>query len=295
VKRALSKDRIVVYDGLNYIKGYRYQLWCEAKASGTGCCVVHVAAPEGVCEGWNEGRRKRRKMEAEGKDGGEIVQRKMEADDTHEMAAQGDEAGTRQQSTTGTLSSTPADTRPTKEPSPAVTPTLPLTEISEEPYSPSTFSALTFRYEEPLHASRWDTPLFTVLHTDDVPPIREIFSTLTQSKRVVKPHAATVAPLPTSANALQILEQSTQDVVAKLAAWGRENGDSGGSAEVGEGEELEIPPGESVGLPRLQRLRRQFVGIQRASVGGQGVGGLQPMGIRGAFVRFLDSEFGGDG
>lgn len=40
VKRGLGKETIVVADGMNYIKGFRYQLYCEAKAVGTGCCVV---------------------------------------------------------------------------------------------------------------------------------------------------------------------------------------------------------------------------------------------------------------
>lgn len=40
VKRALSRDTIVILDGMNYIKGVRYQLWCEAKAVATTCCVV---------------------------------------------------------------------------------------------------------------------------------------------------------------------------------------------------------------------------------------------------------------
>lgn len=40
VKRALGKDSIVVADGLNYIKGFRYQLYCEAKAVQTPSCVV---------------------------------------------------------------------------------------------------------------------------------------------------------------------------------------------------------------------------------------------------------------
>jgi protein KTI12 len=56
IKRALSKDVIVVADGLNYIKGYRYQIWCEAKAAGTRCCVVHVAAREDECKAWNNER-----------------------------------------------------------------------------------------------------------------------------------------------------------------------------------------------------------------------------------------------
>lgn len=39
-RRALGKDSIVILDGMNYIKGYRYQLWCEAKELGTTSCVV---------------------------------------------------------------------------------------------------------------------------------------------------------------------------------------------------------------------------------------------------------------
>lgn len=42
VKRALGRDTIVIADGLNYIKGFRYQLYCEAKAVQTPSCVVSV-------------------------------------------------------------------------------------------------------------------------------------------------------------------------------------------------------------------------------------------------------------
>ncbi|PYH88168.1 chromatin associated protein KTI12, partial [Aspergillus ellipticus CBS 707.79] len=38
-KRSLGTNSFVILDGMNYIKGYRYQLWCEAKALGTTCCV----------------------------------------------------------------------------------------------------------------------------------------------------------------------------------------------------------------------------------------------------------------
>jgi protein KTI12 len=42
VKRVLSRDDIVIADGLNYIKGFRYQLYCEAKALQTPSCVVSI-------------------------------------------------------------------------------------------------------------------------------------------------------------------------------------------------------------------------------------------------------------
>ena len=40
IKRELGKDAIVVADALNYIKGFRYQLFCEAKAVQSTSCVV---------------------------------------------------------------------------------------------------------------------------------------------------------------------------------------------------------------------------------------------------------------
>jgi protein KTI12 len=43
VKRVLSRDDIVIADGMNYIKGFRYQLYCEAKALQTPSCVVSPA------------------------------------------------------------------------------------------------------------------------------------------------------------------------------------------------------------------------------------------------------------
>lgn len=43
VKRVLARDDIVIADGLNYIKGFRYQLHCEAKALQTPSCVVSYA------------------------------------------------------------------------------------------------------------------------------------------------------------------------------------------------------------------------------------------------------------
>ncbi|MCJ1265347.1 hypothetical protein MMC22_005223 [Lobaria immixta] len=53
VKRALGRDTIVVADGLNYIKGFRYQLYCEAKAVQTPSCVIHIGTPIEKCEDIN--------------------------------------------------------------------------------------------------------------------------------------------------------------------------------------------------------------------------------------------------
>lgn len=50
VKRLLSAEDVVIADGLNYIKGFRYQLFCEAKALQTPSCVV-IFPPCAPCTG----------------------------------------------------------------------------------------------------------------------------------------------------------------------------------------------------------------------------------------------------
>lgn len=53
VKRDLSRNNIVVLDTMAYIKGFRYQLFCEAKGLSTPHCVVHVVTSEEQCVLWN--------------------------------------------------------------------------------------------------------------------------------------------------------------------------------------------------------------------------------------------------
>lgn len=53
VKRDLSRSTIVILDTLSYIKGFRYQLFCEAKGVVTPHCVVQVMNPVAKCIEWN--------------------------------------------------------------------------------------------------------------------------------------------------------------------------------------------------------------------------------------------------
>ncbi|EGD73698.1 elongator associated protein [Salpingoeca rosetta] len=49
VDRALAKDVVVIVDSLNYIKGYRYELYCLARALQTPHCIVHTLARDAEC------------------------------------------------------------------------------------------------------------------------------------------------------------------------------------------------------------------------------------------------------
>lgn len=52
-------DTIVISDSLNYIKGYRYELYCIARALRLITCCVYVECPDAVSDNWNAIRRER--------------------------------------------------------------------------------------------------------------------------------------------------------------------------------------------------------------------------------------------
>lgn len=56
VDRSLTRDSIVIVDSLNSIKGYRYELWCLARAAGIRYCVVFCDVEEPHCREWNRER-----------------------------------------------------------------------------------------------------------------------------------------------------------------------------------------------------------------------------------------------
>ncbi|XP_076842157.1 protein KTI12 homolog [Brachyhypopomus gauderio] len=56
VERKLSKDDIVILDSLNYIKGYRYELFCLIKHVQTPHCLVYCLTSTEQSSEWNKER-----------------------------------------------------------------------------------------------------------------------------------------------------------------------------------------------------------------------------------------------
>jgi len=56
VERSISRDQVVILDGLNYIKSVRYELHCIVKAHKTLHCVVYCGTPRDTCLKWNHSR-----------------------------------------------------------------------------------------------------------------------------------------------------------------------------------------------------------------------------------------------
>jgi len=233
VKRVLSNKDIVILDGGNYIKGWRYQLYCEAKAVRTGHCVVHIGTAVETARGINEGRLVRRSAgEAEEKE-------------------------------------------------------------EEKAYESECWENLVYRYEEPNAMARWDSPLFTVLWDDETPPCVAIWDAVVGSeaeggKKIVRPNQATVLKAPSSEDYLYELDRSTQAILNRILEWAKDHpGEGGGEVEVGEGsgEELVVElPANPVGLPALQRLRRQFISLNRQNA-------VPVKRVRESFVGYLNDSF----
>lgn len=53
VERGLTKAATLICDDLNYIKGYRYELFCIARAVGTTMCTIHCDASQEQIEEFN--------------------------------------------------------------------------------------------------------------------------------------------------------------------------------------------------------------------------------------------------
>jgi len=56
IQRQMGQDTILIVDGLNYIKGFRYQMYCAAREHKLRVCTVYVVATHDLCREWNSTR-----------------------------------------------------------------------------------------------------------------------------------------------------------------------------------------------------------------------------------------------
>lgn len=123
---------------------------------------------------------------------------------------------------------------------------------------------LCMRYEEPVDTNRWDSPLFTVVSSDESEtlPIDEIWDALVL-KRPPPPNAATLVKPTSGNNFLQELEKQTQDVISKVLQH-QVLQDVGGKVIIDANKKLfiEMPP-NTVSIAQLQRIRRTYISLNR--------------------------------
>ncbi|KAJ9091053.1 hypothetical protein QFC19_009290 [Naganishia cerealis] len=56
VTRSLAEDKIIICDAPNYIKGFRYQMYCAAREAKVRVATVFVVAPPEKCREWHDAR-----------------------------------------------------------------------------------------------------------------------------------------------------------------------------------------------------------------------------------------------
>ncbi|KAL3232696.1 Protein KTI12 [Nakaseomyces bracarensis] len=226
VRRDLSRNNIVVIDSLNYIKGFRYQLHCEAKNMNTSFLLIHCVSPYNA-----------------------IVERNN----------------------------------------------------SSNSWDQSLIDQLIQRFEEPNDSNRWDSPCITILTTesDDIlahqKDIDDILITSNSgaSKKINKlsQNNPTVLKAATSSNFIQVLDATLTDTIKKII----QEVSNGTSQRIILSENrdinepgciyLDIPPQAQITLPRLNRLKRQFIQLNK------NLRDVDQERIVPLFVAYLDQTF----
>lgn len=56
MQRQMDLDTILIVDAMNYIKGFRYQMYCAARELKLRVCTVYVVATAELCVQWNQDR-----------------------------------------------------------------------------------------------------------------------------------------------------------------------------------------------------------------------------------------------
>ncbi|CAL5867971.1 uncharacterized protein PFLUO_LOCUS2194 [Penicillium psychrofluorescens] len=321
-KRVLARDSIVILDGMNYIKGWRYQLWCEAKAASTTCCVVHVGTPVDQCVANNDSRLRQTAQQPQLNDKPTTTAEGAPAEDDEEPYPPdllNNLIFRYEEPSTHSRWDKPLFTVPWSDPEP------PVADI---------FHALTGVQLPSAHTEAEESQISNLAETLASSTISETASIATGTRTVgrgggvstrpkVVQHQATAQAAATDPSALYAMEKRTSSIVAALrtftqshpsaeAALAQSSNNKGISitvpdasipvfipahvATAGTTNEL-AGAGGILTLPRLQRLRRQWISLNRAYIGhghGVGQGGLTADQIGDAFVRFLNADLSGE-
>jgi len=56
IQRQMALDTVLIVDAPNYIKGFRYQLYCAAREMKLRVCTIYVVATPALCREWNAAR-----------------------------------------------------------------------------------------------------------------------------------------------------------------------------------------------------------------------------------------------
>lgn len=241
VERRLSRQDVVILDSVNYIKGFRYELYCLARAARTPLCLVYCIRPV-----WPS----RRPLVADADENrGPAVSvswRPRAASPVANGAA---------------LPAVPRELDPEEIlPSDLEAVDTLESEKCAEPASsafpPELLKSLSQRFEAPDSRNRWDRPLFTVVGLEEPLPLAEIRAALFEN-RAPPPHQSTQSQPLASGSFLHQLDQATSQVLTALMEAQKSAVPGDVLTLPGTTEHLQFT--RPLTMAELSRLRRQFI------------------------------------
>lgn len=281
VERRLSRHDVVILDSLNYIKGFRYELYCLARAARTPLCLVYCVRPGGASQGpqvtgaeenpdpnvsvsWRPRAEEGGKSEAAGvsavTEPASIVNGRTRANGAGELEPEEAEA-----------SNSSAVVIPESEKS--------VKHVSSAFYPPELMEALTLRFETPDSRNRWDRPLFTVVGLEEALPLAEIRAALFEN-RAPPPHQSTQSQPLASGSFLHQLDQVTSQVLARLMEAQKSAVPGDLLTLPGTTEHLRFT--RPLTMAELSRLRRQFISYTKMHPNNENLHQLANM-----FIQYL--------
>jgi protein KTI12 len=271
VKRVLSPRDIVVLDGLNYIKGWRYQLFCEAKNARTASCVLQVGAPVERARAVNEERIQRRDERQKNNKEGEKDGEDSDPEQEPYTPANWENLVFRYEEPNAM----------TRWDSPLFT----LVWDDDEAQTHKVFEQIWDAVAGESAARKTIRPNQSTVQRDKDPGGDYLYILERETQDIVK----------------QILALQPEDggggeiKLPRASSSGGGGGSSSGGNSKGQEELILYLPAKKIALPQLQRYRRAFVGLNRGGIGLEAVGKLAAERLRESFVGYLNDAFEKDG
>lgn len=284
VERRLSRQDVVILDSMNYIKGFRYELYCLARAARTPLCLIYCIRPNWPSRGLLVA------SASENPDPAVSVSWRPRA----ETGEKSQVAGTvEEQRATSPVANGGVPAAVFKELDPEeILPSNPPAVMtpesgkSAEPAScafpPELLESLALRFEAPDSRNRWDRPLFTVVGLEEPLPLAEIRSALFEN-RAPPPHQSTQSQPLASGSFLHQLDQATSQVLTAVME-AQKSAVPGDLLKLpGTTEHLRFT--RPLTLAELSRLRRQFISYTKMHPNNENLPQLANM-----FLQYLNQS-----
>lgn len=249
----LSTKDIVILDGLNYIKGWRYQLYCEAKNLSTPNVLLQVGCAVDQAKAVNEDRLRRRE---------EALARGEDVSGDGEAAEGAYELGNWEN----------------------------LVFRYEEPNPMSRWDSPLFTLiwdDDEAQTRKVFDDIWEAIAGEGRKVIKPNQAAVQRSRDAGGDYLY-VLDRETQDIVKRILDQQSEEGGGKI----RISRDGGGGGGDGGGESLVVDmPGRKVGLPQLQRYRRAFMSMNRGGIGLEAVGNMAVARMRESFTGYLNDAF----